>query len=1161
MPRDASQSSDDSLTFLTWNVDGLWTKLMDPDFLDYVSSFDVVCLCETFLNSKFSPPEKWSNFFPFCCPAAKLSHHGRSSGGVVVLVRNEYYDFVSRVDVSCDQVIVLKFDKSLFNTDCDVFFVACYVPPSDSPAYNDSSHKCLIHDIEQCLASVLEKYGDALFLLCGDFNGRTANLQANPEVFQPDSDQLSRHSTEMFKTSRQSDDVVVNPFGRLLLDLCACFELLILNGFLKPGISKQFTFVSSRGASVNDYFIASTDMVSLCTDVKVDERIESVHMPLVLSVKRIHSKIDSDSRPTDDSCQPCTFSKMKWHAEKAHAFTEMISSSAFQDSIALANAQIELSLDDALETFTGAIKGAATCMTHKVRTHNNNSSFPHKHSHPWYDQECRTSKKNARKALRSFNKSKTNENRALYVEERKRHKKLLRTKEKEFKGNIVDKLINTCNNSEEFWKEIKKHNRKFKVKNNITKEEWFHHFSSVLNESVEENEGDVNSTEDTDSDNTFQCLNVDITEDEVKESLKHARCGKAAGPDGIINEVLKAAQSSIVLFLTKYFNAIFSKGVFPSEWTKATIFPLHKKGDLNNPDNYRGIALLSCVSKLYTHILNKRLTDWAAANDIISDAQAGFRKSYSTIDHIFTVYALVQKHFLSNRKVYVSFVDFRKAFDTVKRHVLWNILSDIGVGGKMLSALQSMYKSVRFCVMDSMTCTDYFECMQGLKQGCLASPTLFSFLINELASYIICHGKHGFQFIPGAVELFLLMFADDIALFSSTPNGLQTQLDNLYSVATRLGLSVNVNKTKIIVFRKGGHLSKHEKWTCGSQQIEVVNMYKYLGFNFSTRLSLKMSVEDIVTKAKKCVIHIFRTLWKIKCTSPTIFFKLFDAQVVPILLYASEIWGTNENDEIEKVHLFACKRLLNVGIRTPNQMVYGELGRFPLFVLASTRCVSFWLRLCELPENRYSKMAYNMLRGLDERGKETWATKIKMLLCTNGFGHVWISQGVGNRKAFLSEFKQRMCDCAKQNWSSKLSDSERYNLYCSFKSSLEREQYFDIVTSHYVRNMYTKFRLNVSDLNCNKYRYKLHSPELKTCHFCPESQEDEMHFLFFCPLYTNLRTKYFSSFDLQYYRSRQLSMLSKTNILSIVNIAKFIFYAFKLRAANLERCYPTCKCG
>ena len=78
--------------------------------------------------------------------------------------------------------------------------------------------------------------------------------------------------------------------------------------------------------------------------------------------------------------------------------------------------------------------------------------------------------------------------------------------------------------------------------------------------------------------------------------------------DGVIAEALKAAEQEIAPFLTRYFNVLFSSSQFPSEWTKAIIIPLHKKGDVNNPDNYRGISLLSVVSKVYTHIINSRLT-------------------------------------------------------------------------------------------------------------------------------------------------------------------------------------------------------------------------------------------------------------------------------------------------------------------------------------------------------------------------------------------------------------------------------------------------------------------------------------------------------------------------------------------------------------------------
>ena len=92
-----------------------------------------------------------------------------------------------------------------------------------------------------------------------------------------------------------------------------------------------------------------------------------------------------------------------------------------------------------------------------------------------------------------------------------------------------------------------------------------------------------------------------------------------------MSEILKALDTAIVPFLVKYFNKLFSSGLHPTEWTKAIIVPLHKKGGINNVDNYRGIYLLNVLSKIFTYIVNRRLTTWAESNNVIYDAQAGFR--------------------------------------------------------------------------------------------------------------------------------------------------------------------------------------------------------------------------------------------------------------------------------------------------------------------------------------------------------------------------------------------------------------------------------------------------------------------------------------------------------------------------------------------------------
>ena len=111
-----------------------------------------------------------------------------------------------------------------------------------------------------------------------------------------------------------------------------------------------------------------------------------------------------------------------------------------------------------------------------------------------------------------------------------------------------------------------------------------------------------------------------------------------------------------------------------------------------------------------------------------------FRKGRSTIGHILTLHAAIEKQLANKAKLYVAFTDFKIAYDTVNRHILWSVLFQSGIQGRMLRTLKAMYNFVQACVMCNSEVTGFLKikkkkCFQGLKQGCVASPVLFSLLI------------------------------------------------------------------------------------------------------------------------------------------------------------------------------------------------------------------------------------------------------------------------------------------------------------------------------------------------------------------------------------------------------------------------------------------------
>ena len=236
--------------------------------------------------------------------------------------------------------------------------------------------------------------------------------------------------------------------------------------------------------------------------------------------------------------------------------------------------------------------------------------------------------------------------------------------------------------------------------------------------------------------------------------------------------------------------------------------------------------------------------------------------------------------------------------------------------------------------------------------------------------------------------------------------------------------------------------------------------------------------------------------------------QLFDAFVGSILSYANEIWGFTKNKELEGIQLNFCKRLLNVRNSTSSLAVYGELGRYPLYVLRHISIVKYWFKVIN-SENINVQYVYRSSRIDAEKGLVNWVSNIKKLLCDYGFNYVWIDPNCIYSKLFLTHFAKTVKDNFIQNWFNGIEFSTPLKLYSNVKTSFCCEDYFDCIPKSLIYHL-SRLRMSAHDLRIQSGRFSSNRirREERYCLCCNSSDiEDEYHFILICPCFNELRKK------------------------------------------------------
>lgn len=693
-------------------------------------------------------------------------------------------------------------------------------------------------------------------------------------------------------------------------------------------------------------------------------------------------------------------------------------------------------------------------------------------------------------------------------------------------------------NPKDYWKFINSLKRKTSL-TTPTLEEFHDHFK-LLNSSNEDDFEIPNS----DSNAYNEILNCRITKDEILFCIKKLNNGKASGLDFVLNEHIKSSSHIFLPLYETFFNIILDTGFFPEQWSTGCIHPIYKnKGDRSNVQNYRPITILSCLGKLFTSVLNVRLNEYLEESMLLSENQAGFRKNYSTTDHIFSLYALIEFFKAKKQKLFCGFVDFSSAFDSVWRVGLWSKLLKSNVNGKVFNVIFNMYQDIKSCVSSLGEQSAFFNSYSGVRQGENLSPVMFSLFLNDLEDFLMSNTDVGvtIDYDDTEVSIFMkiivLLYADDTIILANCEKDLQYSFDRFNSYCQQWKLKVNANKTKVVIF--GAKKTSHFNFKIGHQTIEITDRYKYLGVYFSQSRSFLNARKHIVEQSKKAMYLLFCRINNLNLPID-LQLKLFAHTVLPILTYACEIWGFENIDLLEKVHNEFLRKITKCRKSTPLSMLYAELGRYPLEIIVKSRIIGFWNRLILAKRSKIAYLLYLVLKT-NNNSSYKWISNVNKILNDIGRNDLWINQNAIVSCSLKFQVKQTLFDQFLQNWRSSLNNSSKGKNYNIFKDNIEIESYFRVLPKNLYLNM-VRFRTANHKMPIETGRWNNVDVDDRKCNLCDKNIiGDEFHYLLECPFFKRERQIYIHN---RYYNRPNIlkykDLLSSQDESCLTNLSKFM---------------------
>ena len=502
---------------------------------------------------------------------------------------------------------------------------------------------------------------------------------------------------------------------------------------------------------------------------------------------------------------------------------------------------------------------------------------------------------------------------------------------------------------------------------------------------------------------------------------------------------------------------------------------------------------------------------------------------------------------LTKKKLYTVFIDFSKAFDKVWRVGLWHKLLKTGIDGRFLDLIKNMYHNIKSKITVGTTSSEEFDCYEGVRQGENLSPLLFSIYLNDLEQHLFDNSCNGFKYelqtnITDIIYHFIiLLYADDVVMFSQNPNDLQKSLNVFFSYCKKWRLKVNLSKTKIIIFGSGPAKSSKLQFTYGAEIIHIVDTYDYLGIKFHRNGRLVHAIKALTESATKAMYCLLKKARNVNLPLDCLF-DAFDVMVAPILLYGAEIWGYENLDIIEKIHLKFLNLASGLKNSTPTFMLYGEFGREPLTLKIHKRLISYWHNIAS--DNtlwKPSQLIYNCVTHIpDNISTFPWLRSVKNILDNCGLSYVFLNPSVCSTPWLISMVENIYKAQFLQTWRSNVNSSPKGLYYKYIKSYPKLEKYLLLQKSIY----YPILKLITTNhkLPIETGRWLNIPREDRKCPLCNSNTlGDEFHYLFKCKVFCETRQQFLNE---KYLYSPNMStlkyLLSSNSIRDLKGLARLL---------------------